>query len=68
MATIEVNRYNAKEKTLDIVFGYEPTMQYTFKGVPKKIAAGFDTAESKGKYFHANIRGKFGEPEKAIIG
>lgn len=68
MSTIQSVTYNAKNKTLAIVFGYEPTMQYTFKNVPKKVANGFDTAESKGKYFHANIRGKFGDAEKDIIG
>jgi hypothetical protein len=59
MATIEQNNYNAKNKSLEIVFGYDVEKVYTYAKVPKTVAEGLDSAESKGKYFHANIRGKF---------
>jgi hypothetical protein len=32
---------------------------YTYKDVPSEVAKGLDTAESAGKFFHANIRDKY---------
>lgn len=59
MATIERNSYDAETQTLKLVFGYENDLEYSFFEVPAEIGEGFETAESKGKFFHANVRGKF---------
>lgn len=59
MATIESTNYDKVSKTLKIVFGYDTEKVYTYNNVPAKIAKGLDTAESKGKFFHANIRPKY---------
>lgn len=57
--TIIENTYNKTDKTLSIVFGYDKEKVYTYQNVPAKIANGLENADSKGKYFHANIRPKF---------
>jgi hypothetical protein len=59
MATIETTKYNKTAKTLELVFGYDVEKVYTFKNVPAKTAKAMDEAESKGKFYHANIKGKF---------
>lgn len=32
---------------------------YVYKNVPKKVYDGLVSAESKGKYMHANVKGKY---------
>jgi hypothetical protein len=32
---------------------------YVYKDVPKKVYDGLVNAESKGKYMHANVKGKY---------
>lgn len=32
---------------------------YVYKDVPKKVYEGLVNAESKGKYMHANVKGKY---------
>lgn len=56
MATITEDNYNKETKTLTIVFGYDTEKVYTYKNIPAKIGQGLAKAESKGKFFHANIR------------
>ena len=52
-------------KTLVVVFNYDPDFQYEYK-VPVKIGKGMLEAESKGKFFHANIRPKYQATKVAI--
>ena len=56
MATIENFNYNPETETLKIVFGYDTTVEYIYSNVPAIVAEGLKNAESKGKYFHSNIR------------
>jgi hypothetical protein len=54
--------YDADTGTLGLKFhgtGKSEPAEYQYGDVPPEIAAGFATAESVGKYFGANIRGKF---------
>jgi hypothetical protein len=59
MATIAKNRYYPEQQILKIRFGYEPDVVYTYVGVNAEIGNGLESADSKGKFFHANIRDKF---------
>lgn len=56
MATIENYNYNPENETLTIVFGYDTSVEYVYSNVPAIVAEGLKAAESKGKYFHSNIR------------
>lgn len=53
-----INRaeYNAAEKTL--VVGFTSGTATKYLNVPEHKWKGFQEAESKGKYLHANIRGE----------
>ena len=46
--------YDVDEKILEIEFHTGGIYQY--KGVPKSVYEGLMSAESKGKYFHKNIK------------
>lgn len=59
MATIESINYDKKDKTLQIIFGYDTEKVYTYNRVPAKLVKGLENAESKGKFFHAEIRPKY---------
>jgi hypothetical protein len=59
MATIETITYNAKAKELNIIFGYDTNSVYVHVNVPKVRFDEMMSAESKGKYYHANIKGKY---------
>lgn len=54
----EIHFTNAKQE-LTVVFTYDLETVYTYKGVSKAVAHGLKNAESRGTYFHANIRGKY---------
>jgi hypothetical protein len=45
-------------KTLVLVFNWDTDFQHEYK-VPVKVGQGMLKAESKGKFFHANIRPKY---------
>ena len=56
-SNIQAVRYNKAEEILHIRF--RDGGIYEFIDVPSNIYLGFMTSPSKGKYFHANIRGVF---------
>lgn len=49
--------YDAEAKVLTVTFKNGGT--YKYSAVPQEIADGFAETNSPGKYFAANIRGKF---------
>lgn len=61
MATIESFEFNSAKKELSIVFGYAPNRVYVYKNVSEKDYDGMESAESKGTYFHAVIKPKYGK-------
>lgn len=50
--------YEPESQALTVEFGHGGTYEYT--GVGAMEAAGFQTATSKGEYFNASIKGKYG--------
>ena len=48
--------YDPQSQTFEIEF---LTGIYRFKEVPQEVVDGFQAAESKGRYFAQNIKGKF---------
>lgn len=57
-AAMKAYGYDLATQTLAVQFG--PTDKVThFQGVPPDVAAEFDAAESKGKAWHALIKGKY---------
>lgn len=50
--------YDPAESILTVRFKKKNTV-YAYTGVPTHVHDGFIKAESKGKYFHQNIRGQF---------
>lgn len=54
--------YDAQQKTLRIRFIQDA--DYDYSGVPPEIYQGFLSAESKGKYYHRYIKGKY--PNKRV--
>jgi hypothetical protein len=60
MATIEKTSYNADSKVLTIVFGYAPDTEYQYQNVDAADGSAMDAADSKGKFFHAVIKPKYG--------
>ncbi len=44
---------------LIVRFVWNPLMVYKFLGVPAEVAAEFQAAESKGKFFNTEIKGKY---------
>ncbi len=59
------------ESTMIAAHDYDPNMRvlhvrfrntgevFSLQGVPEEIAKGLDEAESAGKFYNANIKGKF---------
>ena len=56
-SNIEAIGYDAATKELEIDF--QGGTSYTYSGIPKELHEQFMAAESKGKFFHVNIRSKF---------
>ena len=56
-ASITENSYDPATKELKVTFHHGKS--YTYKNVPEEFADGFRDAESKGKYLHSNIIGKY---------
>jgi hypothetical protein len=59
---LEKAEYGEASKTLNLFF--RPSAKkagavWQYVAVPKTVFEGLATAESAGKYYHANIRGKF---------
>ena len=50
-------RYNAKKKILDIEF--QKSGKYAYHEVPEEVFDNLCNAESPGKFFFSNIKGKF---------
>lgn len=57
--------YNSKTKEMRIAFQSNPAKEYEFYNVPTKIVSGLLKAESAGRYYHANIRGRYSEKEES---
>ncbi len=55
---IAATGYDPASRTLAVHFRNGTAMHH-FRDVPPEVAAGLDSAESAGRYFNANIRGKF---------
>lgn len=52
--------YDSEIQELIIEFnGKENENKYKYKKVPQKVIESFLQAESKGKYFHSDIKGKY---------
>ncbi len=49
--------YDADNHTLEIEFHHGGVYQYA--GVPEEVYTGLMSAESQGKYFHANIKNSY---------
>jgi KTSC domain len=56
-SNIESIGYDGKALTLEVKFHSGDVYQYA--NVPESIYKGLHDAESKGKYFHANIKDKY---------
>lgn len=56
-STIKSVDYRAGTRTLEIAFHSGGT--YTYANVPPRVVHGLTQAESKGKYFHAHIKGTY---------
>ncbi len=56
-STIGSASYDEDSKTLTITF--QSGGQYVYRGVPKSVYEGLDTAVSPGSYFATAIRGKY---------
>ena len=57
-----IKDYKKTEKGLEVTF--QSGHKYLYADVPANVILGLDRAESKGTYFHAEIRDKF----KAVRG
>ena len=56
-SNIDAVKYDAEEEALYVVFSNGS--HYRYYGVPAEVFEEFMGAESKGKFFHANIRSDF---------
>ncbi len=43
----------------DLIVEYKSGVQYKYKNVPEQVYNDLMSAESKGKYMNANVKGKF---------
>jgi superfamily II DNA or RNA helicase len=64
-SNVESVGYDPKKTILQVRFKNGGTYQY--KGVPKSIHADMLGADSKGKFFHQNVRGQFPHMKTAAI-
>lgn len=51
--------YDIENKEMNVAFTSNPAKDYDFYDVPPHIICGLMKAESIGRYYHKNIRGKF---------
>ena len=58
--------YNPLNEQLSIVFRASPQTTYNFAGVSRSTANQLIEADSKGKYFNRNIRGRFPTSKVAV--
>jgi len=59
-SAIDSVKYDASEQVMSIQFTNSDTA-YKFYNVPRVLVVEFEAAESHGKFYNANIRGKFSE-------
>jgi hypothetical protein len=57
--------YDSRDQNLIIEFKGKENNKYKYKKVPEEIIESFLKSESKGKFFHANIKSKY-EYEKVL--
>jgi len=60
-STVNACGYDAATQTLGVRF-HSSAKVYLFAGVPPDVAEGLRTAESPGRYFAAQIKGRFQPP------
>jgi hypothetical protein len=58
--------YNPLNEQLSIVFKANPQMTYNYGGVSRSTANQLVEADSKGKFFNSNIRGRFPTTKVAL--
>tara|TARA_R110002060_G_scaffold75700_1_gene85555 strand:- start:1574 stop:1804 length:231 start_codon:yes stop_codon:yes gene_type:complete len=58
--------YNQLSEQLSIVFKATPQTTYNYSGVSRSTANGLIEADSKGKFFNSNIRGRFPTTKVAL--
>lgn len=51
---------SSPRRVLLVAFTSNPSKHYVHEGVPKSVWDDFQGADSKGKYYNANIRGRYG--------
>lgn len=51
--------YDSVSHTMSVAFTSNPTKWYDFFNVPSRTVKEFVKADSCGRYYHRNIRGKF---------
>lgn len=59
MSTIASLNYNKSEKVMEVVFGYDTEKVYKVEKFPATKAKAWESAESKGKFWHSEVKGKF---------
>ena len=62
-SALAAHGYDAISRVLKLQFTGSDRM-HEYHDVPPEVAAGLETAESAGRYYAAEIRGKFGKPEE----
>jgi len=58
--------YNQLTEQLSVVLKKQPTTVWNYSGVSRQTANQFVEASSKGRFFNANIRGRFPSTKAAI--
>ena len=61
-----INKISFDLKTQELSVNFKPDTTYKYKNIPYYIWEGLIGSDSKGKYFHAFIKGKY-EYEKETI-
>ncbi|MGL5921965.1 KTSC domain-containing protein [Chroococcidiopsis sp.] len=67
-STICCLTYDVERQELGIVFNSSPLQIYLYSAVPASVVNGLLTAESKGKYFNAEIRSSYSYLRQVLQG
>lgn len=59
--------YDKETRTLSVAFTSNPAKFYDFYNVPPRVVREFVKADSCGRYYHRNIRGKFMQEKEIIV-
>ena len=51
------NAFNQRARV--IAFTSDPSKRYVFEGLPAEVWEAFQAADSKGKYYNANIKSRY---------